>query len=51
MKDEVDTTTRWVCPVCKEVVETDYGQLKVAILVHKLKCPVKNEYENNKERR
>lgn len=38
MKDEVDTTTRWVCPTCGEPLETDFAQMQAQILVHRIKC-------------
>ena len=38
MSDEVDTTTRWVCPKCGLLVETDYAQQPVAILQHRRVC-------------
>ncbi|KKL28841.1 hypothetical protein LCGC14_2371060 [marine sediment metagenome] len=39
MMDEVDTTTRWRCPECGEVLEEDYAQMTVRIKLHELRCP------------
>ena len=43
MKDSVDTTTRWTCPFCAELLETDFAQMQCEINVHLLKCPNKKE--------
>jgi len=53
MQDEVDTTTRWACPRCGKVLEVEYAQMQVEIMLHERKCPAKNVkiVNNDKERR
>lgn len=50
MRDEVDTTARWLCPACGEVLETDYAQMQMKVAMHELKCPAKKTNNKKKNR-
>jgi len=38
MHDSVDTTTRYVCPACGMILESDYGTMTSEILRHNRVC-------------